>query len=90
MKTIAYYISDYGFGHAARSVALIRQLLKMEEEVRIIICHSFALQFLRESLQGENRIVFRTLETDIGYVLRKDSIEPPEFDSFEVILGKWK
>ncbi|QHN50619.1 hypothetical protein EPB69_16615 [Geobacillus stearothermophilus] len=76
MKTIAYYISDYGFGHAARSVALIRQLLKMEEEVRTIICHSFALQFLRESLKDENRVTFRKMETDIGYVLQKDSIEP--------------
>lgn len=76
MKTIAYYISDYGFGHAARSVALIRQLLKMEEDVRVIICHSFALQFLRESLKDENRVTFRKMETDIGYVLRKDSIEP--------------
>ncbi|WP_051157501.1 hypothetical protein [Anoxybacillus ayderensis] len=76
MKTIAYYISDYGFGHAARSVALIRQLLKMEEDVRVIICHSFALDFLRESLKGENRVTFRTIETDIGYVLKKDSIEP--------------
>lgn len=76
MKTIAYYISDYGFGHAARSVALIRQLLKRKKDVRVIICHSFALHFLRESLKGENRVAFRTIETDIGYVLRKDSIEP--------------
>ncbi|OXB93117.1 hypothetical protein [Parageobacillus galactosidasius] len=76
MKTIAYYISDYGFGHATRSVALIRQLLKMEEDVRVIICHSFALQFLRESLKDENRVTFRKMETDIGYVLQKDSIEP--------------
>ncbi|WP_253264187.1 hypothetical protein [Geobacillus sp. DSP4a] len=71
-----YYISDYGFGHATRSVALIRQLLKMEEDVRVIICHSFALQFLRESLKDENQVTFRKMETDIGYVLQKDSIEP--------------
>lgn len=76
MKTIAYYISDYGFGHAARSVAVIRHLLAMEEDVRIIICHSFALRFLQESFKGENRVTFRTIATDIGYVLQKDSIEP--------------
>jgi uncharacterized protein (TIGR00661 family) len=76
MKRIAYYISDYGFGHAARSVALIRHLLAMGEDIRIIICHSFALQFLRESLKGENRVAFHTVETDIGYMLQKDSIEP--------------
>lgn len=76
MNTIAYYISDYGFGHAARSVALIRRLLKMEEDLRIIICHSFALHFLRESLKDENRVTFRRMETDIGYELQKNSIEP--------------
>lgn len=25
---IAYYISDYGYGHATRSIAIIRELLK--------------------------------------------------------------
>jgi uncharacterized protein (TIGR00661 family) len=76
MKTITYYISDYGFGHAARSVAVIRHLLAMDKDVRVIICHSFALHFLQDSLKGENRVTFRTIETDIGYVLQKDSIEP--------------
>ncbi|KIP21015.1 hypothetical protein JV16_01740 [Anoxybacillus ayderensis] len=92
MKTIAYYISDYGFGHAARSVALIRQLLKRKKDVRVIICHSFALHFLRESLKGENRVAFRTIETDIGYVLRKDSIEPDVEKlnvEYEKYLTKW-
>ncbi|XWN52055.1 hypothetical protein L0P96_13005 [Anoxybacillus flavithermus] len=92
MKTIAYYISDYGFGHAARSVALIRHLLAMEEDLKVIICHSFALHFLRESLKGENRVAFRTIETDIGYVLRKDSIEPDIEKlnvEYEKYLKKW-
>ncbi|WP_297991032.1 hypothetical protein [Anoxybacillus sp.] len=92
MKTIAYYISDYGFGHAARSVALIRHLLAMREDIRIIICHSFALHFLRESLKDENRVAFRTIETDIGYVLRKDSIEPDVEKlnvEYEKYLTKW-
>jgi UDP-N-acetylglucosamine transferase subunit ALG13 len=86
MNTIAYYSSDYGFGHAARSVALIRNLLAMEEDVKMIICHSFALHFLRESLKGENRVTFRTIETDIGYVLQKDSIEP----DIEKLNAKYK
>lgn len=92
MKTIAYYISDYGFGHAARSVALIRHLLAMEEDLKVIICHSFALHFLRESLKGENRVAFRTIETDIGYVLQKDSIEPDIEKlnvEYEKYLKKW-
>jgi len=92
MKTIAYYISDYGYGHAARSVAIIRQLLKMEESVRVVICHSFAIEFLRESLKGENRVAFRKIKTDIGYVLQKGSIEPDIEKltiEYEKYLKKW-
>ncbi|MFS0774819.1 hypothetical protein ABC255_02100 [Neobacillus sp. 3P2-tot-E-2] len=44
MKTIAYYISDFGFGHASRSIAVIRKLLN-HPEAEIMICHSFALSF---------------------------------------------
>jgi uncharacterized protein (TIGR00661 family) len=92
MMTIAYYISDYGFGHAARSVSLIRQLLKMKENVSVFICHSFAFDFLRESLKGENRVAFREIETDIGYVLQKGSIEPDIEKltiEYEKYLKKW-
>jgi len=92
MKTIAYYISDYGFGHAARSVALIRHLLAIGEDIRIIICHSFALHFLQGSFKDENRVAFHTVETDIGYVLKKDSIEPDIEKlnvEYEKYLKKW-
>lgn len=74
MKTIAYYISDYGFGHAARSIAIIRKLLD-DPQVTIIICHSFALPFIKESLNS-NRVTYRNIQTDVGYFLEKDSIFP--------------
>jgi hypothetical protein len=92
MKTIAYYISDYGFGHATRSVALIRQLLRVEKSVRVIICHSFASRFLQQSLHGDPRVKFRLLETDFGYVLKKDSLEPDieAFTSaYELYIRDW-
>ncbi|XRG77802.1 hypothetical protein V5E38_18540 [Rossellomorea sp. GAMAL-10_SWC] len=77
MKTIAYYISDYGYGHASRSIAVIRNFLNRTSDVRVIICNSFAIEFLKESLveYGE-RVVFHEVQTDIGYVLKKDSLEP--------------
>ncbi|MBT2257834.1 glycosyltransferase [Priestia megaterium] len=76
MKTIAYYISDYGYGHATRSMAIIRELLKQNEIVEIIICHSFALSFLQESFKHEHRVTFREVVTDVGYVLQENSLEP--------------
>ncbi|PEA37627.1 hypothetical protein CON45_17515 [Priestia megaterium] len=76
LKTIAYYISDYGYGHATRSTAIIRELLKKSEQVKIIICHSFALDFLQQSFRYEHRVTFREVATDVGYVLRENSLEP--------------
>jgi UDP-N-acetylglucosamine transferase subunit ALG13 len=74
LKTIAYYISDYGYGHASRSIAIIRKLLD-EPEVNIIVCHSFALGFIKESLHCK-RVSYRNVKTDVGYILEKDSIYP--------------
>ncbi|MEK4012830.1 hypothetical protein [Peribacillus sp. FSL M8-0224] len=89
-KKIAYYISDYGFGHASRSVAIIRKLLLQDKDIQIIICHSFAMDFLQSSLRliQDNRVEFRHVETDIGFFLIENSIEPDssklnmEFDEF--------
>lgn len=75
---IAYYVSDYGYGHASRSVATIRSILKSNSNIRFIICCSFPLDFIKKSLEkeGEGRVAYRYVTNDIGYVLKDDSIEP--------------
>lgn len=91
MKTIAYYISDYGYGHASRSIAVIRELLR-EPDVRIIICHSYALPFIKSSIT-DDRVTFRWVNTDIGYFLKKDSIFPDQsllFQEYKNYLSYWK
>lgn len=90
VKTICYYISDYGYGHAARSIALIRKLLAYDSRINIIICTSFAMNFIVKSLQNEdqNRIRYRHVKNDFGYVLQENSIEidnrkmNEEYDNF--------
>lgn len=75
MKTIAFYVSEYGYGHATRSIALIREMLRMTDDVQIIVCHSFALPFMKDSLKAyEERVLFHEVETDIGYVLNQHSL----------------
>lgn len=37
MPTIAYFISDHGLGHAARSVAIIPSLLDCDLEISVNI-----------------------------------------------------
>lgn len=76
MKTVSFYISEYGYGHAARSLALIRKLLTTRKDIKIIICNSFAFGFLKDSLKEfGNRVIFHQVETDVGYVLKEHSIE---------------
>ncbi|WHY71984.1 glycosyltransferase [Fictibacillus enclensis] len=76
MKTIAYYISEYGFGHATRSIALMREMLRTDKELRIIVCTSFSLEFIRDSLvEFGNRVVYHKGVTDIGYILQKGSLQ---------------
>ncbi|SMQ85065.1 conserved hypothetical protein [Bacillus sp. OV166] len=90
MKTIAYYISDYGYGHASRSIAVIRKLLK-DPNVKIIVCHSFALSFIKESLHS-NHLSYRTIKTDVGYFLEKDSILPDKgrlFEEYKNFVADW-
>lgn len=76
MKTISYYISDYGFGHASRGVAIIRELLTQSHTVKVIVCHSYAIGFIKESLANEACVEYREVSTDIGYKLKQSSIEP--------------
>lgn len=56
MKTICYYISDYGYRHAARSVAIIRDLIAQSEKVKVVVCHSYALDFIKDSLYNIPRV----------------------------------
>ncbi|OOC59299.1 hypothetical protein [Paenibacillus ihbetae] len=78
MQTIGYYISDYGYGHAARSIAIIRALL-LRGPYRIVICSGKTLGFLKESLQGmgwPGNLYFRECSSDLGYILKPHSVEP--------------
>ncbi|GGD76155.1 hypothetical protein [Paenibacillus nasutitermitis] len=79
MITICYYVSDYGYGHAARSIAIIRMLVMRERKrLKLIICASRSLGFLRESLKdcGESDIEYHHTASDLGYCLKANSIEP--------------
>ncbi|MGR3766028.1 glycosyltransferase family protein [Rossellomorea sp. NS-SX7] len=74
-KKIAYYISDYGFGHATRSSGIIKGLLQEMDDIEIMVCNSFAMPFLHQNFNN-TRVKMRPISTDIGYILKEDSIEP--------------
>lgn len=75
-RLLVYYISEYGYGHATRSIAMIRELLNRNALLRIIICNQFALPFLKESLKEYgDRVLFHEVKTDVGYVLKTGTLE---------------
>lgn len=90
LKTIAYYISEYGFGHATRSIAVIRRLCE-KNVIQIIVCNAFAYDFLNQSLDdlitGE-RVALRKISNDIGYVLKPHSLTP-DCDQFKISYQKF-
>jgi hypothetical protein len=60
MKTILFYVSDHGFGHATRCISLTRQLQK---NYNVIIKNHNAFKFLKNSL---NNCKIFDLRTDVG------------------------
>jgi len=64
---IAFYISGHGFGHASRSIELIRALLGTQPDVRIIV-RTAAPQWLFD-VAGV-RVEYRTVEPDVGMTQR--------------------
>ena len=62
MKHIVIYVSDHGYGHASRSVALVRSLIQ-KKKFEITIKNSTAYNFLKTSLPD---IKIDKIKTDVG------------------------
>ena len=61
MKNIAFYITTHGYGHATRSIAIIRDLIK-NPEFNVTICSNFPDNVLRKWFQP-NSVKFHKSET---------------------------
>lgn len=67
MKKIAYYISDHGYGHAARSISIIKSLINYYEDLHVTVNCSYPLQFVIDNLVNEKGVKFRRVRNDFGY-----------------------
>jgi hypothetical protein len=66
---ICFYISDYGYGHASRDIAIIRRILDVYDDVKRYIRTARPFSFVRQSLPQKNieviqrrngvRVIFR-------------------------------
>ncbi len=70
---ICFYISNYRYGHASRSIAIIRKLLSEYQDAKIYIKNSGAFDYLRHSLPHENVKVIKS-KNDIGVIFRENSV----------------
>lgn len=61
MKKIAYYITTHGLGHATRSIAIIRNLIRIPD-FEIIICSSLPKKYIFECFP-HNQIKIHEAET---------------------------
>ena len=61
MKRIVVYVSDHGYGHAARTISLLREFKNDNHE--IIVKNSNAFNFLQKSLP-ETKLI--NSKTDVG------------------------
>jgi UDP:flavonoid glycosyltransferase YjiC (YdhE family) len=69
-QTIAYFITDHGFGHAARSCCLIQNLLQQYKDLHIVIVTAVPSWFFNERIDthyGE-RVSFIKEKVDVGIV----------------------
>jgi hypothetical protein len=71
MLNIAYYITPHGFGHAVRSLEVIRHLLGSDAALQIIVVSDIP-EFLVKQCVGR-ALPFRKKRLDVGLV-QKDSV----------------
>lgn len=76
MKLVIFYLSDHGFGHAARNIPIIRELLAIDETLKIIVNTGVAQgEFIESNFLGESRLRVIKESMDVGLVLKPMSFE---------------
>lgn len=76
MRTIIFYLSDHGFGHAARNIPIIRQLLRIESDLKIVVKTGIPQgEFIESNFKDESRIEVLKETMDIGLILKPTSFD---------------
>jgi L-arabinokinase len=65
-KTVAFYISGHGFGHASRSIEIINALIDRTPDLRIIIRSSVAAWLIERTARAG--VILSPAEVDTGIV----------------------
>jgi hypothetical protein len=68
--TFCFYVSDYGNGHAARCIAIIRRISEEWSGARIYVKTAGPFSFLKDSLASYPGCIVIETQNDIGVVLK--------------------
>lgn len=89
MKLVIFYISDHGFGHAARNIPIIRELLAIDETLKIIVKTGFAQgEFIQSNFLDELRLSVIKESMDVGLILKPMSFEI-DVPALETCVGNY-
>lgn len=77
MKSIVFYISDHGFGHASRNIPIIRYILEAFNDTKVIVkTGKVQGEFIRSLLKwNDSRLETYCEPMDVGLVLKENSLE---------------
>lgn len=80
MRSLAFYISDHGFGHASRNIPIIRYILESRNDIKIYVIIGIKQgEFVKASLsniKNYKNVSFRFIEnTDLGLILKDNSLD---------------
>lgn len=89
MKRICFYVSDYGFGHASRQIALLRSL-HQHTNLELFVKSYSSYDFITASFTG-NRIHVLKQKNDLGPSYKKSMILDREKTKreFELYVRNW-
>ncbi len=91
MVNLCYYVSDYGYGHASRSIAVIRAYLKSLTSTTIYVRTEYPFKFMKKSLPQKNVIVSKA-KNDVGVIFSNDLFEVDKTQTknlFEGWVSTW-
>ena len=94
MKLVIFYISDHGFGHAARNIPIIKELLATDKTLKIIVKTGIAQgEFIESNFLEESRLSVIKESMDVGLVLKPMSFEldvPILEERIKQYIESWK
>ena len=86
MKTIAYFVTDSGFGHITRSTAIIKCILENSDFNVLLVCDKEQNDHAKIGLRKyEKRVSFATADTDASSVFNANTLKVAKEKTLEAV-----